>query len=82
MAIHDLKIDLNYLDDLISQVKTFEIRKNDRNYKVGDRLRFKKIRSGRSAAYFFYVITYITDYQQKDNYVVLAVKKDGVCFDV
>lgn len=38
--IHYLKIDAAQLDALRFGGKTFEIRKNDRNYQVGDWIRF------------------------------------------
>lgn len=34
--IHDLKILPEYFEAVINNKKTFEIRKDDRNYKVGD----------------------------------------------
>lgn len=39
-TIHELKIYPQYLDALKRGVKTFEIRYNDRNYQVGDILKF------------------------------------------
>ena len=36
--IHELKIYTDFFNAVISGKKTFEIRKNDRNYKVGDML--------------------------------------------
>lgn len=38
MRTHVLKIREPYFSDILNGLKTFEIRKNDRNYKVGDRL--------------------------------------------
>lgn len=38
MAIHKLKIDSKYFDAVRKGFKTFEIRKNDRNFEVGDKL--------------------------------------------
>lgn len=34
--IHQLKIEPQFFDDVVSGKKTFEIRKNDRDFKVGD----------------------------------------------
>lgn len=39
---HSLKILPGYFEDVLSGIKTFEIRKNDRNYKVGDKLILKE----------------------------------------
>lgn len=37
MTTHTLKICKKYADAVMSGAKTFEIRKNDRGYKVGDK---------------------------------------------
>jgi len=41
MTTHDLKCWTEYFNPVWNGVKLFEIRKNDRNYKVGDYLRLK-----------------------------------------
>ncbi|MEN2360817.1 ASCH/PUA domain-containing protein [Levilactobacillus brevis] len=73
MKTHKLKILPKYMSAQLSGVKTFEIRKNDRNYQVGDRLLLREWDgekyTGRETMVF---ITYITDYKQKNGYVVLA----------
>lgn len=38
MTQHDFKIDNPYFDAVANRIKTFEIRRNDRQYKVGDTL--------------------------------------------
>lgn len=40
MKLHELKIKHNYLLDIARGIKTFELRKNDRDYQVGDLIRF------------------------------------------
>ena len=40
MKLHELKIQHKYLIDITIGKKTFELRKNDRDYKVGDLIRF------------------------------------------
>lgn len=40
MATHRLKIQEQYADAVLNGTKTFEIRKNDRGYKVGDEIVF------------------------------------------
>lgn len=37
MTTHTLKIQKQYADAVLNGTKTFEIRKNDRNFKVGDK---------------------------------------------
>ncbi|WP_212746597.1 DUF3850 domain-containing protein [Lactococcus raffinolactis] len=38
MKIHELKLDTEFFDDVKLGKKNFEIRKNDRNFEVGDTL--------------------------------------------
>lgn len=38
MTVHNLKLLPEYFDAVVNGIKTFEIRKNDRDYKVGDTL--------------------------------------------
>jgi len=40
--IHKIKVDSCYYSDSASGIKTFEIRKNDRNYQVGDILELRE----------------------------------------
>ena len=42
MTIHKLKLNAAYYDDSASGIKTFEIRNNDRNFKVGDILELRE----------------------------------------
>ena len=41
MTTHELKLDIRYFDDVASGKKNFEIRKNDRDFQVGDILKLK-----------------------------------------
>lgn len=55
--------------------KLFEIRKNDRQYHVGDILLLNEYACGSYTGEFVKAkVTYITDYAQKDDYVVLGIK--------
>lgn len=73
---HELKCLPEYFVHVASGDKTFEIRKNDRNFEVGDRLRIREWEpnvpdyTGREC---IRVVTYMTDYEQKPGYVVLAL---------
>lgn len=75
--IHNLKINKEFYTPVLKQVKTFEIRKNDRNFNVGDKVILnewdeKQMQyTGRKTNI---EITYITDYGQKENYVVFSFK--------
>ena len=43
MTTHRLKIHEQYADAVLNGTKTFEIRKNDRGYKVGDKIVFSVV---------------------------------------
>lgn len=79
MKKHELKILPIYFQAQLEGKKNFEIRKNDRNYNVGDLLLLEEYNpetqefTGREIAV---KVTYITDYQQRDGYVVLGTKPD------
>lgn len=76
---HDLKIAPPYYYAVESGQKTFEIRKNDRRFQVGDKVNLRMW----SVIENKYIgnnvlkreIIYITDYEQKENYVVFGIKK-------
>ncbi|WP_282798853.1 DUF3850 domain-containing protein [Lactococcus lactis] len=46
MKTHELKLDIKYFNDVESGKKNFEIRKNDRDFKVGDILELKAYENG------------------------------------
>ncbi|MGJ6852999.1 ASCH/PUA domain-containing protein [Listeria monocytogenes] len=74
---HELKILSEYFWDIIEGRKTFEIRKNDRDFQVGDYLILKEFKDGKHTRQFRAVeVTYITDYAQKEGYVVMGIKLD------
>ncbi|GGD05615.1 DUF3850 domain-containing protein [Enterococcus wangshanyuanii] len=76
--VHELKIDREYFMAVLEDLKKFEIRYNDRDFKVGDIVILKEIDSvnrkltGRQIKT---EITYITNYEQKNNYVVFGIEK-------
>tara|TARA_R110002074_G_scaffold86875_6_gene191822 strand:+ start:6661 stop:7248 length:588 start_codon:yes stop_codon:yes gene_type:complete len=88
--LHELKISPEYFKDILSGVKTFEVRLNDRNYLVGDILVLNEFVSEVNEKhpdlfFTFYSgknigvkITYILDGGQfgiMKNYVVMAFEK-------
>lgn len=77
MTIHELKILPEYFRAQYNGEKQFEIRKNDRDYKLGDWLKLREydpIAEMYTGRYMIVEVTYITDYRQKDGYVVLGTK--------
>ncbi|HDR3655090.1 TPA: DUF3850 domain-containing protein [Bacillus cereus] len=75
--LHNLKINTVFFEPVLKRIKTFEIRKNDRDFHVGDTINLnewdneRKEYTGRSIAI---EILYITDYEQKEGYVVFSFK--------
>lgn len=74
---HELKIAPEYFEEVISGRKTFEVRKHDRPYTVGDKLILREYRghtfSGNETSVF---VTYIlTDRNYcKEGFCILGIK--------
>lgn len=78
MKLHNLKIKAEYATAKLKGVKPFEIRLNDRNFKVGDIVKYTCIDSpivNSDISRKLYYIAYITNYEQKDGYVVFCDKE-------
>lgn len=81
---HDLKCWPEFFDPIHLRDKRFDIRKNDRNYQVGDLLflnEFEPIdrsnpdRGGRyTGRTAMRVVTYMTDFMQQPGVVVLSLE--------
>lgn len=73
--IHDLKIEQNYLDNLLSGIKKSEIRLNDRDYQKGDTLMFRQYPfSGATIEHLFEITHIHSGLGLAQNYVVMSVK--------
>jgi ASC-1-like (ASCH) protein len=78
--IHKLKCINPYFDSIWNGSKTFEIRKNDRDYKIGDTLILRLWDNERAEGFEIVGreikvrVIYITDYEQKTGYVVMGIK--------
>lgn len=87
--VHQLKCAANYFEDVITGKKTFEIRKNDRDFHVGDYLalneltphecndKHEHLETGRSAIFHVHYILDDPAYC-KEGYVVLGIEACGV----
>ena len=88
MKLHELKILHEYLVDVDLGKKTFELRKNDRDYQVGDLIHFIDIREDKPTSkgiepYIddnqLYRITYVLKDVEKygldKDYCILSIKK-------
>lgn len=73
---HDLKIHPLYYTAVMCGDKTFEIRKNDRDFKVGDDIKLLEFADGHHthAKPIYGRIRYMTDYEQKEGFVVLGIE--------
>lgn len=84
MRTHELKLETKFCDAVLSGVKSFEVRRNDRGYEVGDKIIFQPIDSSHGPVSEFehpiaqsiFEITYILcDWGIKESFVVLAIKE-------
>ena len=77
---HDIKIKQCYLIHILEGNKTFEVRKNDRDYQVGDLVRFLPLQDDNYNAYSVkqeipdFKITYVTSFGCQEGYVVLGIQ--------
>lgn len=77
---HELKTLPEFWILVAEGVKTFEIRKNDRNFGIGDELILQEWNgttfTGLSSTRF---VSYMTDFGQVPGMVVMAIREDPVC---
>lgn len=74
--LHELKIEVNYLKNLIDGTKKSEIRINDRDYQKGDCLEFIDYSGLDSPKYYYFFITHIhSGLGLERNYICLSLKE-------
>lgn len=93
MKLHELKIKHKYLIDVTLGKKTFELRKNDRDYQAGDLIRFIDLGDETLREHYsccevsidsetLYRITYVLknvpEYGLDKDYCILGIKKLGI----
>lgn len=87
MKTHRLKVYIKYADAIMNGTKTFEVRKNDRGYEVGDKIVFSVVSNegisvGDAVRHPLNGATYRIDYILDDfeglaqKYVAFAISKD------
>ncbi|MGX7198214.1 DUF3850 domain-containing protein [Enterococcus olivae] len=74
---HKLKIDTEYFEAVLNEKKNFEIRFNDRNFQIEDIVILQEITENReyTGREITATISYITDFEQKEGFVVFSFKK-------
>jgi hypothetical protein len=71
---HELKTLPQFYDEIITEMKRFEIRQNDRNFQKGDTLLLREWDGENYTGHAQYArVTYITDFEQKPGFVVMSV---------
>ena len=78
---HRVKIFPSYYEAQANGSKNFEIRKNDRNYQVGELLileEYDPMTKEYTGRKIHCLITYLTNFKQMPGYVFLGTKKLGV----
>ena len=84
MRTHILKIKAPYFTDILLGLKTFEIRRNNRDYKVEDILKLQlypyrdnERKEKEILARVTYVLKNIPEYGLNQDYCILGIKKFG-----
>lgn len=75
--VHQIRLTKTYFDDVANGIKTFELRKNDRGYKVGDILEMMEFADGKNTGRTVKVlVTYMLEGYTgiEDGYCIMATK--------
>ena len=67
---HKLKIEEQHLKQKLDGNKLFEIRVNDRGYQKGDFTEYEANNERDETIKYVFEITYVTNFMQKENFVV------------
>lgn len=80
MKLHILKIETCYFNDILSKRKTFEIRKNDRDYQLGDLIHFvhyngDEFINSTEVFKITYILKDVSEYGLDKDYCILGIKE-------
>lgn len=79
MMLHELKIKYKYYVDVYLGYKTFELRKDDRGYKIGDLIKFDIVDEKFTDNTFYritYVLRNVPEYGLNNDYCILSIVKN------
>lgn len=78
MTIHELKISPKYFEDVKANKKNFELRKDDRDFKVGDFITLREYDNGQYTGReiknipIVYILRDVPEYGLKEGYCILG----------
>lgn len=73
--LHHLKTLPEFFNAVLSEDKTFEVRRNDRNFQLRDWLHLREWTGETFTGRDCYLrVCYLTDFQQQPGYVVMGIK--------
>lgn len=81
MKLHTLKIKSKFFEEIVFGYKTFELRKNDRDYKLYDLIHFVKINGEDYSDYWdnlyqiVYILKDVEEYGLDKDYCILGIKR-------
>lgn len=79
MKVHELKCVPEFYEGLEDGTKTFEIRRNDRDFHTGDVLIIRKfnklLESTEFGSELIFKVTYVTTFMQTEGFVVMGIKR-------
>ena len=79
MRVHELKISPKYFEDVKANKKNFELRKDDRDFKVGDLITLREYDNGQYTGRAIinipigYILRDCPEHGLKDGYCILGI---------
>jgi len=73
-VLHDLSMNENYLKNLINGSKKADIIFNDRDFQVGDCIRYRQIEYNETHFYYFKITHIHSGYGLKNGYICVSLE--------